>query len=747
MRIPKEGGQPQRGNARFGLTPPRETSVAERGRMDYPFSLWMHNFVASIGTPKEEVLGKLADCAGAGKSWFGPGMLFADPLIAIKDPAERKAALETRIVQARENMAAWRKYGVTPLGSIQATALLDKEKQKIFAEIVRTYVGALKKDVHIWRHGTEAIHGGATELDKATVDAGALNGQAGQDYLFWGRKGTVRQYWADYEVAYRAAKEADPTCIFGPQSASDIQGNVLRLFFKVLTKNDLDSFGMNTYISAFSIWPPNVRQLAENGAPDLPLYVSEFDAQARTSPIGEDPMERQWEASRTMVEYWASVLYAFPGFFQLEQWGMSLSNDSGSLTYQDQIQPQYLAFATMTNILGAGRFIQKYDLPSATLYVRKRSVREGFVGLVSAKSGAVEMDFEVGPAPVQVIDLWGNTREAKPQDGCVTLMLTHDPVYLVASQEIKPAKSIRLETSHCTVDAAHPAIMVSVTNQLKNPISTGELEMVSDGPLRVADRKRSVSDLAPGETRQFRFEVQTIGEPQDHRLNLRVCFSGGGKTYEAPAALNFNFARKASMPPVTDAAGKGWEAGDLSQAADRRDQVSLGNSPKPWGGPADLSAKAGFQWDAQNLYLRFQVVDDVDVPPESTVGMWNYDVIELLIDASRSLSREGRPTMFALARFPGGPKLLRCDGALPQGEVAGTKIAARHEGNVTAYEAVIPWKEIQPGFEPHVGKTISLAWHVDDNDGGDSGKRVISWFTRSEKNAAEFGDLILCNPQ
>ena len=747
LRMSKEGGAQQRGNARFGLMPPRETSVAERARMDYPFSLWMHNFVHAIGTPKEEILGKLAECAGAGKTWFGPNMLYADQLISIKDPAARKAALEERIAEGKRSIAAWKKYGITPLGSIQATNLLDKEQQAIFGEIVRTYVGALKDDIHFWRHGTEAIHGGAKELDRATVDEGALNGQSGKDYLYWGRKGTVRQYWADYEVAYRAAKEADPTCVFGPQSASDIEGNVLRLFFKVLTKNDLDSFGMNTYISASSIWAPNLRQLADNGVPNLPIYVSEFDVQARTSPFGEDHLEREWAASRTMVEYWASVLYGFPTFFHMEQWGMILDNDTGSLTSQGQVRPQYLATATMTNVFGAGRFIQKYETSAASVYVRQRSVREGYAALAWAKGADVEMDFEVGDAPAQVIDLWGNAREVQPQDGTVTVKLTRNPVYLVAKGEVKPAKCILLETTHGTVDAAHPALLVNVTNQLKKAVSAGELEMISDGPLRITERKRSVNALEPGETRQLRFEVEPVGEAQDHRVNLRARFSVNGKIYEAPAALNFHFARKATEPLAVDAAGKGWEAGDLTQVANRRDQVVGENSPKAWGGPQDLSVKAGCQWDETNLYMRFQVTDDVDMPPPSETGMWNYDVLELLVDTNRSLSRSAQPTMFGLARLPGGPIVKRCDGVLPKGEVPGARIVTQHEGNVTTYEVAIPWKEIQPDFEPQAGKVISLAWGADDNDGGDSGKRTISWFTHvSDKNPAQFGDLILCDP-
>lgn len=67
---------------------------------------------------------------------------------------------------------------------------------------------------------------------------------------------------------------------------SDIEGNVLNLFFKVGAKDQLDMFGMNTCINAFSIWPANVAQLEKNNAKDLPIFVSEFAAQAACKPVG-----------------------------------------------------------------------------------------------------------------------------------------------------------------------------------------------------------------------------------------------------------------------------------------------------------------------------------------------------------------------------------------------------------------------------------------------------------------------------
>jgi len=728
---------------RFGIMPARDTSVGERGRMDYPFSLWMPTFLHAIGTLEEETLGRLADSAGMGKTWFGcGGKFYPGHFLSIADPEARKKALADRIGEAKVSIAVWKKYGVTPMGAVQDAPLLEPSQYPVLEEVVGTIVGALKDDVKCWRYGTESVHGNARELDRATLEKG-LSVQGGTDYLYWGRKGTVRQYWQEYFVAYAAAKKADPACIFGPQVASDIAGNVLRLFFEVGGKGQIDSFGMNTYISAFSIWPPNLRELEENGLPDLPLYISEFAAKSDAPLAGPGHLKKEKEASGSMVSYWASVLQQFPSLFHVEMWGMRLDDEVRSLTYQGLVRPQYLAYATMTNLLGAGKFVAQYNLSNAEIYTRQRSVREGFVSVAWAKNGIGTVDLEVGPGNVRICDLWGNSRDVVPVDGVVSVELTQDPIYVIASQEIKPARTVAILIGHATLEAASPRVRVLVTNDRKEPVS-GTLELLADGPLQISDRKREIAGIAPGESAEFIFDVRPVGAPLDRRINIRARITSGAKVYDSSAALNFHTAARNSEPPAIDAKAEKWEPNELSQIVDRKDQVSIASPAKPWGGPQDLSVRAGFRWSEKDLHVIFQVRDDEDKPPQAEIGMWKWDVIELLVDVNRGLSGGSPFTMFSLSRFPDGPRLLRHDGALPTGKVPGARIAANKVGDTVTYEATIPWEEIQKGFAPKPGQVISIAWGVDDHDGGNTGRELLSWFTNvSGKNTAEFGDLIL----
>lgn len=740
-----EGEQDQvTGVSRFGTMPPRDTSVAERGRMDYPFSLWMHTFDKNLDTPEEVILGRLAESAGVGKTWFGVGNIYPNQFMTVTDPAVRKEAIAAKLAAGRKVIAAWKKYGVTPMAAIQPTDLLKEEQYPLLAEIVTEFVSGFKDDgIKLWRHGTESMHGGVKELDRATVEEGTVNGQGGRSYLYWGREGTVRQYWAEYFVVFKAAKKADPDCIVGPQVASDIAGNVLRLFFQLGTASDFDIFGMNTYISAFSIWPANVRQLQEHDAAKKPLFASEFSAGCAASPVAEDHLALEKAASQRMVAYWTTVLSSFPTIFHLEQWGMRLGDDDASLTYRGEIRPQYLAYATMTNMLGSGTFTEHYDLPAANLYVRERTSQGGSVGVLWSKDKPIPVDIQVDAKEAIVVDLWGNRQVIPAKDGVVTIEAGPQLVYVVGGKALKPAPGVAVEVSHATTESGKYRLKVTLLNERTSAIS-GDLEIISDGPLRITDRKRKVTTLEPGKPQDIFFDVEPIAPLRDDRTSIRVRLNDGTRIYETAAPLNFHSAPRAQSSSVGE--GTSWNASQLTMAANTAEQFSPMGSPKPWGGPDDLSALAGFQWDDKNLYLRFEITDDLHQPPEAEKGMWNRDVIELLIDVNRKLVRGDSFTMFSLAEFPDGPRLQRWDGPLPQGLVPGSKITVAREGSVTIYDAAIPWSEIDPAFKPHAGKVISLCWSADDHDGGNSRRRCISWFSpANSKNAAEFGDLILVN--
>jgi len=83
--------------------------------------------------------------------------------------------------------------------------------------------------------------------------------------------------------------------------------------------------------------------------------------------------------------------------------------------------------------------------------------------------------------------------------------------------------------------------------------------------------------------------------------------------------------------------------GDLSEwkglpcyDANRADQVSYGD-PAQWSGAQDLSGRVCYAWDAQNLYVAFQVWDDQIVQVNSGSNLWQGDHVELWFDTQLQL--------------------------------------------------------------------------------------------------------------
>ncbi len=734
----REAGVVQdQGLTRFAVLARRETTPAERGRKDYPFSLWTPWFRTNIGQPEEAFMGQLFDAAGMGKTWFGcHGPIYLGHFVNIKDAEARRQAVEARIEQAREGIAAWRRYGVTPMGHLEMD-VLPEDKHPILGEVVTQLVTALKDDIRFWRWGTEAMHGGVRELDRATREDGSI-------YLIWGARGTVRQYWETYRVGYEAAKAVDPECLFGPQVASDIGGNVLRLFFQVRTPEQIDMFGMNTYNSAYSIWPPNIVELGKAGVSDLPIFVSEFDVRGRAPNSGPARLKEEQDAVRRMVIYWTSVLSSFPTFFHLEQYVMGWNgNSEASPLHLNRVRPQFAAYATMTEMLGAGRFVAAHELPGAMIHVRERSARPGLVAVMWSNESGTEVELEVGAERVTLVDVMGNRRELATPGGLATLPLTPMPQYLLGAAVVRPAPTVRLEIEHATRDPQRPQIRVSIVNDRRDRLS-GRLVLEPESALALTPPGYEVEALAPGEHRSYEFEVRPVDPERDARLPVRAVFHAGDRRFEAVGTLNYHFVTRVSKPPTIDGDLGDWPE-DFPLVADRSDQFWLNNSPKPWGGADDLSARLWLQWDDKHLYLAAKVVDDVAAFPDTPGSEFTKDCIELLIDVNRTLRADGGLQMFTLAGYEDGqPRVRRLDGVLMQGEVETAQLAVRRDGKATLYEAAIPWEDIAPGFRPESGRAISIACTVNDHDGGDSGRRGISWFGLvSNKNPAEFGDVVL----
>ncbi|TVS14726.1 MAG: hypothetical protein EA424_18515, partial [Planctomycetaceae bacterium] len=427
--VVREAGVDQdQGFTRFAVLAKRETTPEERGRMDYAFSIFAPFFPLIVGYPEEEMIGQMYDAAGVGSTWYssktgaGYGVTDLAGLVSIKDPAARQQAVEQFIAESREVTAAWRRYGVKPMGRF--TAGIPEDERPILAEVVTQLVTALKNDIRDWQ---------------------------------WAQSGRDAPVWENYRVAYEAAKAADPECRFG--LGANMDG--ARQFLQNHGADQLDTLGHVMQGSAHLRWPPMLEELEKAGKPDMPTFFPIFSV-VRPSNSGPDHLQEERDSVRVMVTYWVSVLNSFPNVFSIKQYSLNWNgNQTHSLAHFNRVRPQFAAYAAMTNILGAGRFIEHHELPGAVMYVRERSARPGLVAILwstgpeygvpsdrskdARRSPAVwgaepeaVVKIEVGSESVELADVMGNRRTLATPGGVATIPLTPWPQYLIGASVLRP---------------------------------------------------------------------------------------------------------------------------------------------------------------------------------------------------------------------------------------------------------------------------------------------------------------------
>jgi hypothetical protein len=730
------GRESDRGESRFAVIRPNSNSYDEKGRMDYPFGTWATNmdvFPRNEQMDQAKELGLFLQAMGQGKdNWICEFYLSAlmDP-----NPATRKAAVDACIVTARRVYSTLIQYGIHPIGLIQPPNVVPVAQYPVLTEVTTQIVNGCKDLVHFWTYGDEQLSGAPPDLDTE-------KNPDGSDVLNWGREGSLRQFLTEYVTCYRAAKAADPTCTFGPDSACDPSGNALKFLLQAFPDKPFDWYGSNMFTSTFTLWPPNIAQLKKVGLENLPLFGNNFGAYAEAPATGAERYQKEAEATRHMTTYWVETLQAFPTLCFIPQWGGDFADDQGSLSYLHRARPQYVAYANMTDCLGAGKFTAKYELPGALVFVRERAVRPGLVGVMWSTGAEAVAELQVGVPAVEISDVWGNRRTVPTQAGVLQVALTPMPQYLLGAKTLTPAPSVKITLANVTSDPHNPLVAVTIANGRATPVE-GTLALVPESALAVAPASQTVAALPAGASRTFTFQAAPVDPDGDQPLALRARFVTPQRTYEALDTVNFNCALQVTTPPALDGDLTNWTQ-DCPFVVNRSDQFWSYQSRQPWGGPDDLSGKLWMRWDATNLYLAARVHSQAYSPASDLGNTWNSDAIEMGFDLSGRLQKGGTLAQIALGVTPDGQAHVYrygYDPALPPGEMTAARIVVKRQGHETVYATAIPWKEIVSTFTPHAGATISVAFGFNDDN---AGLRIMSWFHKvSGLEASAFGRVRL----
>ncbi|MDX1664678.1 MAG: sugar-binding protein [Candidatus Promineifilaceae bacterium] len=203
-----------------------------------------------------------------------------------------------------------------------------------------------------------------------------------------------------------------------------------------------------------------------------------------------------------------------------------------------------------------------------------------------------------------------------------------------------------------------------------------------------------------------------------------------------------------TTPPTID--------GRLSEWSDVSATTShfLVHQAESWDGSRDLEATWRLAWDADNLYVAVNVVDDVHVQTQSGNLIFRGDSVEMQIDtAPQAEATRVNPSTYQILLSPGSfgarePSAWRFRGT-EAGQIRdaiGHNIVVEAAPTDAGYtlEAAIPWRDLN--VTPTEGMVLGLALNANDNDSpGEAVQEVMlsNSVRRTLTNPQTWGQLVL----
>ncbi len=213
------------------------------------------------------------------------------------------------------------------------------------------------------------------------------------------------------------------------------------------------------------------------------------------------------------------------------------------------------------------------------------------------------------------------------------------------------------------------------------------------------------------------------------------------RTAKGVASLALPFG---SLPVIARAKTAAW--GKVPQLSSNQWRV-FGPGELKTLAPKDCSATLQTAYDAEALYLRVSVRDDVHAPGQGAEPLWAFDSVQFAFDLGRN---PGKRVLEYVATVRGGKPIvwrsISSMSALPQ-NVAEPRIEVRQErqNTLTLYEIKLAWPVIGLETAPEPGQSVGFNFAINDSDGLPADRRgyEITPGIVSTKDTSQFATLLL----
>ncbi|MFA5206372.1 MAG: sugar-binding protein, partial [Lentisphaeria bacterium] len=244
-----------------------------------------------------------------------------------------------------------------------------------------------------------------------------------------------------------------------------------------------------------------------------------------------------------------------------------------------------------------------------------------------------------------------------------------------------------------------------ITNGGAAPLRGAVAVSVPDA--RVTPAGAVAVNLAPGRSSDLACTVKLETVPEV----LRARFSGSlnGLPFTLDRAVSYAGIFQSTRPVIVDGVLDDWPrspAFQLGEPGQVRPDASW------WHGPADLSGRLWFQWDAAALYIAAEVTDNVHFQPATGGATWMGDGFQFTLGGTQVPLYE-----ILIAKTARGAEvyqLVAPDGRV--GPVPGARAAIVERNGRLVYEVAIPWVALPP-LRGEAGTRMPMNFILNDNDG------------------------------
>jgi len=457
---------------------------------------------------------------------------------------------------------------------------------------------------------------------------------------FWRPRPNVNDYMALAKVALPAIRKADPNATIIAPATSGIDMNFLERCFEQ---------GLLELIDAVSVHPYR-RQPPETVTRDyqrLRALIARYAPKGKSIPIlsGEWGYSVTWIPKEQQGQYLArQFLVNLMNDVPLSIWydwhddgqdPKEQEHNFGTVTWDYQPKPAYVAAQTLIQELSGFRFTKRLSLPSENDYalIFSKGKEQKLALWTTGDAHKVDLNLDVPSATV--VSMTGEKRMVTISGGKLNLELSGNPQYLTPSQ---PSRALQLEsawrvesqpTFNAGVPATHesaPRLTVVVTNPLDTALS-GSVEAEIPKELTGKWARSNRFRLKPNETAQLTWQG-TWALREDRTFHVPVALKVDGLApmrqevaWEVANPLRVRLALRADavLLEVENPSGEPFEGVAKFNTKPVSVRLSAGERRKTFSVSGGASARTP---------LTLSVTLEAEGQPVVTTSPWRFEALE-----------------------------------------------------------------------------------------------------------------------